>query len=501
MAEAASSNQESLIGSNRLDGFATRYFTVLVWVVLGVAALNLFFALTTETVAEWDESLYALSATEMLDSGNWLVTTFDGKVDYYNSKPPLNVWILALSFKVLGTHLLSLRLVAALAAWTTVLVLIRWAKQLYGPTVALLAGLVLSTTFGFLHVHSGRSGNPDALMTLLMLLIVVTTWAGLWRGWALSALGPLLAGVFLLKGMAVLMPLTFVGVVLTWRLIAGRRPIAWRPLAVAGILFAAPALSWAVARWQSDGWQFLSLLVTQDLITAATTPLDGHHAPLYYYATVLQRFQYDWLLAGLVVVVLQRRLIWQSALKLFRTPQLADDGTVMVLAWAALTFGVPSIMQTKLAWYLNPFYPVFALSLGWLLNSGLCHSRSVRNRRIVAAVAVVALLAAEAKLLWHPVNKRSLHGTTQELLMLSADEARHRTVFADDWTAAERFVLRGIVRATPARVKDVDAFLQLDVPKSLWLGDCDLNDARLETVRTNGVESLYRRRSVVRPKE
>jgi 4-amino-4-deoxy-L-arabinose transferase-like glycosyltransferase len=501
MHEPSNPYQDSLIGSSELDRFTTRHFQALAWLVLAVAALNLSFALTAETVAEWDESLYALSATEMLDSGNWIVTTFDGKVDYYNSKPPLNVWILALSFKVLGTHLLSLRLVAAIAAWTTVLVLIRWAKHAYGPTVALFAGVVLSTTFGFLHVHSGRSGNPDALMTLLMLLVVVATGAGLRRGWALSAIGPLLAGVFLLKGMAVLMPLAFVGVMLLWRYRTGQRPIPWWPLGVAGILFVAPTLSWAAARYRVDGWQFLRLLVTQDLVAAATTPLDGHGAQLYYYANVLQRFHYDWLLVGLVVVVLQRRLIWRHVSKLFQTPRLADDRTVMLLTWAALTFGVPSIMQTKLAWYLNPFYPMFALGLAWLLKTGLCQARSVSNRRIVVLAVVVALLVAEGKLLWHPVNKRSLQGTTQELLMLAADDVCDGTVFADNWTAAERFVLRGIVKATPGRVRDVDAFLQMDVPNAVWLSNSNLKDVRLETVRTNGRESLYRRRSPVRPKE
>jgi hypothetical protein len=184
-----------------------------------------------------------------------------------------------------------------------------------------------------------------------------------------------------------------------------------------------------------------------------------------------------------------------------RAPELADDTTVMVLTWAALTFAVPSVMQTKVAWYLNPFYPMFALGLGWLLKTGLCHAQSASNRRIVTAVLAVAVLVAEAKLLWHPVNRRSLHGTTQELLMLAADDVRHRTVYADDWTAAERFVLRGIVKATPGRARDVDAFLRTDAPKALWLDDSNLNDVRLERVRTNGRESLYRRRPLVPSKE
>ncbi len=46
----------------------------------------------------------------MVNSGNWLVTTFHDSVDYYNSKPPLNVWLIAASFKMLGISLWSMRL-------------------------------------------------------------------------------------------------------------------------------------------------------------------------------------------------------------------------------------------------------------------------------------------------------------------------------------------------------------------------------------------------------
>jgi len=102
-----------------------------------------------------------------------VVTTFDGATDYYNSKPPLNVWLIALSMKAFGPSLTAMRLPSIVAAWLTAAVLLLWATRRFGSQVALLAGAVLATCFGFLHVHSGRSDNPDALMTLFLLLIVV----------------------------------------------------------------------------------------------------------------------------------------------------------------------------------------------------------------------------------------------------------------------------------------------------------------------------------------
>ena len=69
--------------------------TVLAFVL---ATLHLTVRLDREMVDVWDESIYATSALEMRESRVWAVTTFHGAVDYFNSKPPLNVWMLVGAF-------------------------------------------------------------------------------------------------------------------------------------------------------------------------------------------------------------------------------------------------------------------------------------------------------------------------------------------------------------------------------------------------------------------
>src|SRR6202008_531074 len=115
----------------------------------------------------------AISAWEMGKTGDLVATTFLGAIDYYNAKPPLNVWLIALSFKALGINLVSLRLVSALSAWLTILVLQWWCRRAVGAAVALASSLVLSTMFAFFYLHAGRSGNADALFTLLIVLTAV----------------------------------------------------------------------------------------------------------------------------------------------------------------------------------------------------------------------------------------------------------------------------------------------------------------------------------------
>ncbi len=95
------------------------------------------------------------------------------------------------------------------SAWLTVVVLMWWCRKLFGPLAAVIAGFVLATSFGFLYVHSGRSGNPDALFALLILLAAVSLWRARRNHWQRVWFGLIAAAVFLLKGTAVLMPLAF----------------------------------------------------------------------------------------------------------------------------------------------------------------------------------------------------------------------------------------------------------------------------------------------------
>jgi 4-amino-4-deoxy-L-arabinose transferase-like glycosyltransferase len=347
--------------------FANRHYAAAAVVVLALAAFNLFFRLDREIVTEWDESLYAISAAETARYGNWIGTTFDGALDYYNTKPPLNVWLIALSFKTFGTNLLSLRIPSALAAWLTILVLMLWTRRSFGAATSLLAGLVLSATFGFLYVHSGRSANTDAMFTLLMLLTVVTLWVSEQRPWRLVWLGPIVAAVFLLRGMAALMPLAMIGTV---QALGGRRlRERWAPLMVAGLLFVLPVVAWASARWQIDGSVFLERMFHYDFVARSVSVLEGHTGTLLYYPNVLQKDQYEWLLAAVGALVLfpvprqrLRQLLTESA----------DDRYRRVVAgsWLGVTILIPSLMRTKVAWYLNPFFPLFALIVASILVHG-----------------------------------------------------------------------------------------------------------------------------------
>jgi len=476
--------------------FCRQHFAALAIAVLALAAFNLLWRVNLELVSEWDESLYATSAWEMLRSGRWIATTFLGNVDYYNVKPPLNVWLLAASFKALGVNLVSMRIVSALSACCTVAVLMVWARRfMRQPLVALLAGVVLSACFAFVYVHAGRSGNTDSLFTLLILLTVVTLWAAQERPWSIVWLGPVAAGVFLLKGMAVLMPVAIILAVESWRYAHGRRR-EWRAVACAALLFVVPVGAWTWARWRVDQAHFLDRLFFYDFVGGTLTALEGHEGGLLYYADVLQKYHYDWLVAGAVALFLFP-IPWSEVRKRLTFWREENETRILLWAWAAVTVLVPTLMQTKNSWYLQPFYPAFALGVASLIARGLVDPPDAPGRRrrqtYLAAIVVVAFLVAEGRLVAYSYSYRDLANSTQGLLLDAREQLAGHQVFGDRWNFAELFVLRALVGAEHRTAPDADAFLRESAAGSYFMSPRAIDRPELQMVGSNRRYWLYRR--------
>jgi 4-amino-4-deoxy-L-arabinose transferase-like glycosyltransferase len=87
-------------------------------------------------------------------------------------KPPLSIWMMALSARIFGFSSLSMLLPNALCGIASVVVLHQLVKRSLGPRVAILSALALALTPVVIVVS--RCNNPDAL---LMLLLICAAWA------------------------------------------------------------------------------------------------------------------------------------------------------------------------------------------------------------------------------------------------------------------------------------------------------------------------------------
>lgn len=459
-----------------------------------LATLHLTVRLDREMVDVWDESIYATSALEMRDSGQWAVTTFHGAVDYFNSKPPLNVWLIVGAFDLFGVGLVPLRLPSALAAWLTILVVCLWSRRVCGPAVAALAALVLATTYPFLYVHAGRSANADAPLTLVVTLVFILVWTARDDGRRAVWLGPLAAAALMLKGPGALgyvAPIVAADVVARVR--ASRIDRTWLgPAAVGALLGAVPIVAWALARWRVDGWRFLGRLISYDIVSRGTLGIEGHTEPVHYYLLVLLRHHYDWLAVTVLTLVLAPAVAGRAWRWL--TADGEAHARLLVAGWMVATVLVPTLVPTRLAWYLTPFYPGAAVLTALAVQQAWQTLRARGRRRragAVVALVVIATAVAEGRLAYRSFVMLDLDRSAQGLILAHRDLVRGAQLLAPSCPAPEAF-LAAAVGGVCVIAADAATAQRLARPGDLWVDVPEAVVPGFERLGVNRRASLHR---------
>src|SRR5271168_3473010 len=86
-----------------------------------------------------DEPRFAEASREMLQSGNYVVPTFNGAPRY--AKPPLIYWCQTISYRLLGENAFAARLPSLIATAATALLLATWGMKLGSEQIGAGAGL------------------------------------------------------------------------------------------------------------------------------------------------------------------------------------------------------------------------------------------------------------------------------------------------------------------------------------------------------------------------
>ena len=142
--------------------------TILLLIIM---AIPLFYKLGNDPIRMWDESRLSINAYEMHTEGNWIVTRYGGKPDMWNTKPPVMIWLQAVSMKLFGANELAVRLPSALAGIITMLMLMVFAGGYFNKKVLfIIAAFILITSPGYVGHHVTRTGDYDALLVLFTTL-------------------------------------------------------------------------------------------------------------------------------------------------------------------------------------------------------------------------------------------------------------------------------------------------------------------------------------------
>lgn len=152
----------------------------------------------------WANAYY--SAAVMSGASDWTAFFF-GSSDPANAitvdKPPMSLWVMALSVRLFGLSSWSILLPQALMGILTVYLLYVLVRRHTGAAVALLAAAFMSVTP--VSTVMFRYNNPDALLILIMvsMALAVTTAIERQRPWLIVLAGALAGAGFLTKQLQV----------------------------------------------------------------------------------------------------------------------------------------------------------------------------------------------------------------------------------------------------------------------------------------------------------
>ncbi len=314
--------------------------------VFAVAMLAILAGLGAYGLWDPDEGRHAAIARAVYAAPDWrglIVPTHNFAA--YHDKPILYYWLTGAAYALVGPNELGARLVSALAAIATLLVLFRWTVAVWDVRTARRTVLILVTSIGFLGLS--RYGNLDMLVTCWITIGVVAaerfTAAPERRG--LLVVAGAAAGLGMLtKGLEA--PLFIAGIPLLHAWLVGRPlpgPRAWAIAAAALLVVAAP---WYVAALIVDPAYIRDFLLVHHLKRATHGGTTFHAGPWWYYAPALALMLFPW------------SLLLPATLASERTRR--DAGSILCLCWAGMVIGVFSLSHGKLATYILPALPPLA---------------------------------------------------------------------------------------------------------------------------------------------
>jgi len=353
-----------------------------------------------------DEGHNAEAAREMLDSGNWLVPTFNFQLR--DHKPPLLYWLQIAAYQQFGVNEFSARLPSALAALMAMLLTYELGRLMFGSGAGLPAGLILASAAMF--CAAAHFANPDSLLDAL----TVATFYAFWRGMPCSTGASRLNGKWMILA-SVCMALAVlakgpVGLVLPAAVIA-LYLVCSRQL---GLLLDF-RLGWAVAAFVllAVPWYVLVSAETKGEFTRGfflthnfgrfLSPMENHRGPIYYYLVAILLGFAPW-----------SPFLVPAIFHGFRTRNDVDSGkpegqetgrqkepwsaspTSFLASWIVVYLVFFSVSGTKLPNYILPIYPAAAIVTARFLDEWRRGMTKVPNWIVYAGLAGIGLVGLVA---------------------------------------------------------------------------------------------------------
>jgi 4-amino-4-deoxy-L-arabinose transferase-like glycosyltransferase len=343
-----------------------------------MSLLVLFAKLGQGDLGGYDAAVYAHEGKQMLATGQWWTVYLNGQPDF--DKPPLFVWLEALSMMVFGVSDFAARFPSALLGFGSILLIFFIARELttsyWLPVWAMM--ILFSTQVFMKFAMRAMTDVPFAFFFALALFFYLK---GLKRNRHFIWFGVAVSLAILTRSILGLIPL---GVVLAHLVITGRGRLLRSKHFIAGTLIAIGLpLVWFISQYQMHGSGFLALhfSFTFDNLPLTNGKRAGQFgAGLFQYPLFLLEAYWPWL--PLMIVGL-----WKQSKKMIE--ERDSTGSLLVI-WVLAVIVPFSLAEFKWLRYIMPVFPAFAILAAIPLNEWIAERR--RTFFLKAAYAVLCVV-------------------------------------------------------------------------------------------------------------
>lgn len=353
--------------------FENRQFHVCL--IAAISLLVLFTKLHQGDLGGYDAAVYAHEGKQMLATGQWWTVYLNGQPDF--DKPPMFVWLEAISMAVFGVSDFAARFPSALLGLGAILLIYFIARELTNsywlPVWAMLILLCTQTFMRF-----AMRAMTDAPFTFFFELAVFLYLVGLRRNKYFILCGLAISFAVLTRSFLGLIPL---GVILAHLAVSGRVQLLRSKYFIAGALLAVGLpLVWFISQYQIHGSRFLALHFS---FTFDNLPLtngkraDQFGAGLFQYPLLLLESYWPWLPLMLVG-------LWTQTKKALKD---RDSTSILLVIWVLGVIVPFCFAEFKWLRYILPVFPAFAILSAITLDDWIADHR----RRFFLKTAYVVL--------------------------------------------------------------------------------------------------------------
>lgn len=422
-----------------------------------MAMLLLFSRLHIGDLGGYDDAVYAHEGKQMLATGQWWSVYLNGRPDF--DKPPMFIWLEAISMKVFGVSDFAAKFPSALLGFGTILLTFLLAREISDSyRVPIWAMLILLCTQVF--IRFSMRAMTDVPFTFFFTLAILAYLKGLHQsryfllfGWAVSC-------AILMRSILGGIPL---GIALAHLVLTGQmRHLRSLCFALGLLLAIGLPLIWFISQYRLHGSEFPARHFS---FTVENLPLtygknsSQFRSGLVQYPVLLIRSYWPWLPLMLLG-------LWMQIKPLAKR----NSASVLLVVWVVAVIVPFSLIHYKWLRYILPVFPAFSILAAipicrWIESRGraLFPSRSLKIIYVVLTL-LMAGMALHPKYRERPEELRRLAPIAeartrpeQPILLYTERQPRDAHLFQLIWYANRYGELLSDLKEVIARAESFPA--------------------------------------------